>query len=156
MANGVNSVTLIGHLGADPEIRHTQSGDAIGNLSIATTEKWKAKDTGEQKSQTEWHRVVLYRRLAEIAGEYLKKGSLVFISGKLQTRQWTDQQGVDRYTTEIICKDLQMLDSKVAGGSQQQSSQQPQTQQYQQQAQQNQPPSQQGFVPDDDFSDVPF
>lgn len=148
MANGVNSVTLIGHLGADPEIRQTQSGDAIGNLSIATTEKWRAKGTGEQKSQTEWHRVVLYKRLAEIAGEYLKKGSLVFISGKLQTRKWTDQHGVDRYTTEIVCKDMQMLDSKGEGGSQQQPGQQPQQQQSQQ-------PSQRGFVPDDDFNDDP-
>lgn len=155
MANGVNSVTIIGHLGADPEIRQTQSGDAIGNLSIATTEKWKAKDTGEQKSQTEWHRVVLYRRLAEIAGQYLAKGSLVYVSGKLQTRKWTDQQGVDRYTTEIVCKDLQMLDSKGSGGSQQ--GQSPQGQKPQQQEQKTQQTANQGFVPDDDSdSDLPF
>lgn len=116
MARGVNKVILIGNLGADPEVRYMPNGQAVANLSIATSESWKDKDTGEQKEATEWHRVVLYRRLAEIAGEYLNRGAKVYIEGKIRTRKWTDQSGQDRYSTEIIGDDLQMLDR--AGGEQ--------------------------------------
>lgn len=116
MSRGINKVILIGNLGADPEVRYTQNSTAIANLSIATSESWKDKQTGEQREQTEWHRVVCYRRLAEIAGEYLKKGSKVYIEGKLQTRKWQGQDGVDRYTTEIVCNEMQMLDSRGGGG----------------------------------------
>lgn len=114
-SRGVNKVILIGNLGADPEMRYTQNSNAVANLSIATSETWKDKQTGEPREQTEWHRCVAYRRLAEIAGEYLKKGSKVYIEGRLQTRKWQGQDGQERYTTEIIINDLQMLDSR--GGS---------------------------------------
>ena len=107
---GVNKVIIIGNLGADPEVRYTQSNIAIANLSVATSEVWKDKQTGEPKELTEWHRCVAYRRLAEIVGEYLKKGSKVYIEGRLQTRKWTDQNNIERYTTEIVINDLQMLD----------------------------------------------
>ena len=112
MARGVNKVILIGNLGRDPEIRYMPNGGAVANLALATSEVWKDKNTGEQQEKTEWHRVVLFRRLAEIAGEYLKKGSKVYIEGKLQTRKWQDNQGQERYTTEIIGDELQMLDSR--------------------------------------------
>lgn len=101
MSGSLNQVQLIGNLGNDPEVRYMPSGGAVANLSIATTEKWKDKATGEPKEQTEWHRVVIFGKLAEIAGEYLRKGSKVFIEGGLRTRKWTDQQGVERYTTEV-------------------------------------------------------
>lgn len=109
---GVNKVILIGNLGDDPTISYTQNSTAIANLSVATTESWKEKSTGEQKEETEWHRVALYKRLAEIAGEYLKKGSKVYIEGKLKTRKWQGQDGQDRYTTEIVASELQMLDGR--------------------------------------------
>lgn len=115
MARGINKVILIGNLGNDPEVRFMPAGDAVTNISVATSESWKDKQTGETVERTEWHRVVLYRRLAEIAGEYLRKGSKVYIEGKLRTRKWQDQGGVERYTTEIIGDELQMLDSKGAG-----------------------------------------
>lgn len=110
MARGVNKVILIGNLGADPEVRYMTNGEAVANLSVATSEGWKDKETGENKERTEWHRVVFYRRLAEIAGEYLKKGSKVYVEGKIRTRKWQDQSGQDRYTTEIYGDELQMLD----------------------------------------------
>jgi len=113
MARGINKVILVGNVGQDPEIRHTPQGAAIANLSVATSESWKDKDTGEQKEKTEWHRVVAFRRLAEIIGEYVNKGSKVYIEGKLQTRKWQDQQGQDRYTTEIVASEMQMLDSRT-------------------------------------------
>ena len=112
MSNGLNKVLIIGNLGSDPEIKYTSSGSAVANLSIATSERWKDKNTGEQKEQVEWHRVVLFSRLAEIAEQYLKKGSKVFVEGKLQTRDWEDAEGKKRYTTEVIAKELTMLDSK--------------------------------------------
>lgn len=115
-SRGINKVILIGNLGADPEVRYTQSNTAIANLSIATSETWKDKQTGEPREQTEWHRCVAYRRLAEIAGEYLKKGSKVYVEGRLQTRKWQGQDGVERYTTEIVINDLQMLDGRPGGG----------------------------------------
>jgi len=116
MAKGINKVILIGNLGNDPEIRYTPSGTAIANVSIATSEVWKDRQTGESKETTEWHRVVFFNRLAEIVGEYLKKGSKIYVEGRLQTRKWQDQQtGQDRYMTEIIAGEMQMLDSKGGG-----------------------------------------
>jgi len=117
MARGINKVILIGNLGADPDIRYTPSGSAVANLTIATSETWKDKANGERKEKTEWHKVVLFSRLGEIAGEYLKKGSKVYIEGRLQTRKWQDKSGNDRYTTEIIGNELQMLDSRGGGAS---------------------------------------
>ena len=115
MARGVNKVVIIGNLGADPEIRYMTNGKAVASLSVATSESWKDRESGEQQERTEWHRVSLFARLAEIAGEYLRKGSKVYIEGSLRTRKWTDQNGVDRYSTEIIGNNMQMLDSR--GGS---------------------------------------
>jgi single-strand DNA-binding protein len=118
MAKGsINKVILIGNLGRDPEVRYTPNGLAVANINIATTEGWKDKQTGENQERTEWHRIVMYARLAEICGEYLRKGSKIFIEGRLQTRKWQDKNtGQDRYTTEIIADSLQMLDSKGTGG----------------------------------------
>ncbi len=112
MARGINKVILIGNLGKDPEVRYMPSGGAVANLTLATSENWKDKQTGENQERTEWHRVVMFNRLGEIAGEYLKKGSKVYIEGKLQTRKWQGQDGQDRYTTEIVANEMQMLDSR--------------------------------------------
>jgi single-strand DNA-binding protein len=112
MSNGLNKVLIIGNLGSDPEIKYTSSGSAVANLSIATSERWKDRNTGEQKEQVAWHRVVLFSRLAEIAEQYLKKGSKVFVEGKLQTRDWEDAEGKKRYTTEVIAREMTMLDSR--------------------------------------------
>ena len=112
---GVNKVILVGNLGQDPDVRYMPNGNAVANISVATSETWKDKNTGEQQERTEWHRVVLFRRLGEIAGEYLKKGSKVYIEGRLQTRKWQDQNGQDRYTTEIVGDNMQMLDSRGGG-----------------------------------------
>ncbi len=110
MANrGVNKAILIGHLGRDPEIRYAASGSAIANINLATSESWKDRQSGETQERTEWHRVVFFGKLAEIAGEYLKKGSQVYVEGRLQTRKWQDQQGQDRYTTEIVANEMTML-----------------------------------------------
>ncbi len=119
MARGVNKVMLIGHLGADPEVRYMPNGGAVANVTIATTESWKDKSSGEQQEKTEWHRVVFFARLAEIVGEYLKKGSQVYVEGRLQTRKWQDKSGVDRYTTEIVANEMQMLGGRggAAGGA---------------------------------------
>ena len=114
-SRGVNKVILIGNLGKDPETRYMPSGGAVTNITLATSETWKDKQTGEQQERTEWHRVVFFNRLAEIAGEYLKKGSKVYIEGSLRTRKWQGQDGQDRYTTEIVANEMQMLDSR--GGS---------------------------------------
>jgi len=116
MARGsVNKVIIIGNLGQDPEVRYMPNGNAVANITVATSETWKDRNTGENQERTEWHRVVLFRRLAEIAGEYLKKGAKVYLEGKLQTRKWQDQSGQDRYTTEIVADQLQMLDSRGGG-----------------------------------------
>lgn len=115
MARGINKVILVGNLGNDPDVRYMPNGEAVANVSVATTESWKDKQTGEKQERTEWHRVVMFRRLGEIAGEYLKKGSQVYIEGKLQTRKWQDKSGNDRYTTEIVASDMQMLGGR--GGS---------------------------------------
>ncbi len=115
MARGVNKVILIGNLGADPEVRYMPSGGAVANVRLATTDSWKDKQSGERQEQTEWHQVVFFGRLAEIAGEYLKKGSKLYVEGRLRTRKWQDKSGTDRYTTEIVAGDMQMLDGR--GGS---------------------------------------
>ena len=109
--SGINKVIIVGNLGQDPEIKYTAGGAAVTTLSIATSDSWKDKDSGMDQERTEWHRVVLWRRLAEIAGEYLKKGSKIYIEGQLQTRKW-EQEGQTRYTTEIIARDMQFLDSR--------------------------------------------
>ncbi len=116
MARGINKVILIGNLGADPETRAMPSGMTVANIRIATSENWKDKQSGENKERTEWHNVAMFGRLGEIAGEYLKKGSKVYIEGSLRTRKWQDKSGNDRYTTEIIANEMQMLDSRGGGG----------------------------------------
>ncbi|PJE79100.1 Single-stranded DNA-binding protein [invertebrate metagenome] len=120
MARGVNKVILIGNLGNDPDVRFTPSGNAVANLSIATSDSWKDRNTGQQQERTEWHRVVIFGKLAEIAQQYLHKGSKVYLEGKLQTRKWQDQQGQDKYTTEVVLDgfsgQMQMLDSVQGGG----------------------------------------
>jgi single-strand DNA-binding protein len=116
MARGINKVILVGNLGADPETRAMPSGTTVANLRIATSESWRDKQSGEQQERTEWHRVVLFGRLGEIAAEYLKKGSQVYIEGSLRTRKWQDKQGTERYSTEIVGNDMQMLGGRGGGG----------------------------------------
>ncbi|MDY6884050.1 MAG: single-stranded DNA-binding protein [Pseudomonadota bacterium] len=118
MGRGVNRVFIIGNVGSDPEIKTTSNGSTIANLSVATSEAWRDKNTGEMQERTEWHRIVLFNRLAEIAQQYLRKGSKVYIEGKIQTRKWQDQNGQDRYSTEIVGNELQMLDSRESNGGQ--------------------------------------
>jgi single-strand DNA-binding protein len=141
--SGINKAIVLGNLGKDPEVRFMPSGEAVANLTIATSESWKDKQTGEQKEKTEWHKVSIFGKLAEIAGEYLKKGSKVYIEGSLQTRKWTNQQGQDQYSTEIVLQGfgskMEMLDGKPQGAQQQQQQQGG----FQQQGQQQAP--QQGF-----------
>jgi len=168
MARGVNKVIIVGTLGNDPEVKYSASGSAIANLSIATSEQWRDKQTGEKKEQTEWHRVVIFGKLAEVAGEYLSKGSQVYIEGQLRTRKWTDSNGVDRYTTEIVIPQMggvmQMLGGKRDDSGQQprkQSGQQPQggwgTNPQQQQQSKKQQSPQGGNEPPIDFDDsIPF
>ncbi len=157
MARGINKVILIGNLGADPETRYTQGGSAVSNLRVATSSSWKDRQTGEMQEATEWHRVVCFARLAEIAGEYLRKGSKVYIEGRLQTRKWQDQSGQDRYQTEIVANDMQMLDSRGGpGGSGDSSDGGYQSRQPQQQAR---APADAGPNPADDVDlddDIPF
>lgn len=117
MARGVNKVILIGNLGKDPEIRYMPSGSAVANITLATTESWKDKKTGDQQERTEWHNVAFFNRLAEIVGEYLKKGSQIYVEGKLRTRKWQDKNGNDRYTTEIIASEMQMLGGRGGGST---------------------------------------
>ncbi|MET4163318.1 single-strand DNA-binding protein [Marinobacterium sp. MBR-111] len=181
MARGINKVILIGNLGADPEVRYMPSGNAVTNVNLATSDSWKDKQSGQMQERTEWHRVVFFNRLAEIAGEYLRKGSKVYIEGSLRTRKWQGQDGQDRYTTEIVASEMQMLDGRggEGGGGYQQPSQgggyapqggdmgYGQPQQYNQappqQAPRQQPPqqpSQQSQQPapgfDDFDDDIPF
>lgn len=115
MARGVNKVILIGNLGNDPEVRYTPNGNAVANISLATSETWRDKQSGELQDRTEWHRVVFFNRLAEIVGEYLHKGSKIYVEGSLRTRKWQDKNGVERYTTEIIANEMHMLDSRAGG-----------------------------------------
>jgi len=112
----LNRVTLIGHLGADPDVRFLADGASVATVNVATTEAWKDKTTGERQEKTEWHRLVFFRRVAEIAGQYLRKGSQIYVEGKLQTRKWQDAQGVERYTTEVVVNELKMLDKKAEAG----------------------------------------
>ena len=152
-SRGVNKVILIGHLGNDPEIRYMPNGGAVANLTLATSESWRDKQSGEMREKTEWHRVIIFGKLAEVAGEYLKKGSQVYIEGSLQTRKWQDQSGQDRYTTEVVVNiggSMQMLGGNGSNNQagNQQTARQPQ--QPQQQAPQNEPPM------DWDDSDIPF
>ncbi len=116
MARGVNKVILVGNLGKDPEVRYSPNGGAVANITLATSESWKDKTSGEKQEKTEWHRVVFFGRLAEIAGEYLKKGAQIYIEGRLQTRKWQDKEGKDRYTTEIVAGEMQMLGSREGRG----------------------------------------
>lgn len=141
MSRGVNKVIILGNACADPDLRYMPNGNAVANISIATNESWKDKQTGQQQERTEFHRVVFFNRLAEIAGEYLRKGSKVYVEGSLRTRKWQDQSGQDRYTTEIVASEMQMLDSKQDGQPAQQGYSQPQQQAPQQSYQQ--PPQQQ-------------
>ena len=117
MARGVNKVILIGNLGKDPESRYFPNGDAVANATLATSESWTDKASGEKKEHTEWHTVVFRKKLAEIAAQYLKKGSKVYVEGSLRTRKWTDKEGHDRYSTEVIVNDMQMLDGRPGGGT---------------------------------------
>lgn len=132
-SRGVNKVIIIGNLGNDPEVKYLPSGGAVANFTLATSESWKDKNTGEQKEKTEWHRVAVFGKLAEIAGEYLRKGSQVYVEGKLQTRKWQNQQGQDQYTTEVVLQGfdcvMQMLGGKQEGGQQRPQRQAPQQQQ---------------------------
>jgi len=153
MARGVNKAILIGNLGNDPDMRYTASGAAVANISIATAESWRDKESGEQQERTEWHRVVAFGRLAEIMGEYLRKGSQVYIEGRIQTRKWQDKEGQDKYTTEIVANELQMLGGKSGGSANYESAPQ---------SQQNKAPEPQAApsaakAPADDFDDdIPF
>ena len=148
MARGINKVILVGNLGQDPETRYMPSGGAVTNLRIATSETWKDKQTGEQQERTEWHSVAMFNRLAEIAAEYLRKGSQVYIEGKLRTRKWQDKEGRDRYTTEVIADEMQMLGGRggagapMSGGGGQRS--------------QGQPASQSAAAVSDFDDDIPF
>ena len=136
-SRGINKVILIGNIGKDPDVKYMPSGEAVANITVATSEAWKDKTTGEQVERTEWHRVVFFRRLAEVVGEYLKKGSKVYIEGKLQTRKWQGQDGQDRYTTEIIANEMQMLDGKKQEGQPNNAPQKPAATQNAQQQQSN-------------------
>lgn len=155
MSRGINKVTIVGNLGDDPEVKYLPSGGAVTNISVATSESWKDKQTGEQKEKVEWHRIVFFNRLAEIAGEYLKKGSQVYVEGSLRTRKWQAQDGSDRYSTEIIGNEMQMLGGKVsnpAGFEQTPSGSLTQAQPPQRQSE-----PQSGGVPMDAFDkDIPF
>lgn len=147
MSRGVNKAIILGHVGQDPEMKYTQGGTAIANLSVATSETWKDKNTGEQQTRAEWHRISAFGKLAEIIGQYVKKGSKVYIEGKIQTRKWKGQDGVDRYSTEIVANELQMLDSRSDNSGGQRQPQRPQG------------GGTQGTTPGDDLgdgSDIPF
>lgn len=166
MARGINKVILVGNLGQDPEVRYAPSGSAVANLNVATSESWKDRESGQTQERTEWHRVVIFGKLAEIAGEYLRKGSKVYLEGKLQTRKWQDREGVDRYTTEVVIDmkgTMQMLDGAQGGqqgggrpsGGQGQGN--PQGNAYSQASGGRAAPPQQTPPPADDFDDdIPF
>lgn len=153
--SSLNKVQLIGRLGADPEITYAGNGNAKAALSVATSEKWTDKQSGEKKEKTEWHRVVIWGKLAEIAGEYLKKGALVYLEGKIETRKWTDKDGAERYTTEVVCHEMKMLggkeDGKGASGGGRDANNVPRQQQQQRPAQ-----GQQGGRQQEKDDDIPF
>lgn len=165
MARGINKAILIGNLGADPETRYTAGGSAVTNVNLATSDSWKDKQSGEMQERTEWHRVVFFARLAEVAGEYLRKGSKIYVEGRIQTRKWTDKDGIEKYSTEIIANEMQMLDSKGGGtasfdgpsGGGQQQQRAPQQQRPQQQRPQPAPASSGGYDDGGDMDDdIPF
>jgi single-strand DNA-binding protein len=153
MARGVNKAIIVGTLGQDPEMKYMANGNAIATISVATNETWKDKQTGEAQEKTEWHRIIIFGKLGEIAGQYLRKGSQAYFEGKIQTRKWQDQSGADRYSTEIVAHEMQMLGPKQDGSSQAPRSQPPA---------QNQRPMQSSQAPaaaapiDDGFDDIPF
>jgi len=147
MARGVNKVTLIGNLGNDPELRSTQSGSAVANITLATSESWRDKETQETKERVEWHRIIFFGRLAEVVNEYLRKGSQVYVEGRIQTRKWQDKDGNDRYTTEIVANEMQMLGSRGTN------SESPANQQS---ASTSQPASQSAIVNEPFDDDIPF
>lgn len=149
-SKGINKVIIVGNLGQDPEVRHMPSGGAVTNVSVATSESWKDKNTGQQQDRTEWHRVVFFNRLAEISGEYLKKGSKVYIEGSLRTRSW-EKDGITRYSTEIVANEMQMLDGKNDGGNSSSYNQSANDNSYQQPSNANA----QQTTPDFD-DDIPF
>lgn len=152
-SRGVNKVIIVGRLGQDPEVRYAPSGAAFANLSVATSEQWRDKQTGEQKEQTEWHRIVISGKLAEVAGEYLRKGSEVYLEGKLRTRKWTDQSGAEKYTTEVLVGvggTMQMLGGKQDGGN---AGSKPQQQRP---SQQQSSPAPSNEPPMDFDDDIPF
>lgn len=161
MARGVNKAILIGNLGSDPEVRYTAGGTAVANLRLATTDQWKDKQSGERQERTEWHRLVCFGRLGEISGEYLKKGSKIYVEGRLQTRKWQGQDGQDRFTTEVVVNDMQMLDSRGGGTASfgdssyggQQSAPEPQEPAT---AAQSSEPAAGGGLDDDLDDDIPF
>jgi single-strand DNA-binding protein len=147
MARGVNKVTLIGNLGNDPELRSTQTGSAVANITLATSESWRDKETQETKERVEWHRIIFFGRLAEVVNEYLRKGSQVYVEGRIQTRKWQDKDGNDRYTTEIVANEMQMLGSRGTN-SESSVSQQP--------ASNSQPAAQSAIVNEPFDDDIPF
>ena len=156
MARGINKVILIGHVGGDPEVRYMPNGNAVATISLATTESWKDKQTGEKQERTEWHRVVCFNRVGEITGEFVRKGSRLYIEGSLRTRKWQDPQGQDRYTTEIVAAELQMLDGKSGAGAQDA----PSASAYQSQPSRTQQAPQTATAPQEVFEelddDIPF
>ncbi|STX40620.1 single strand binding protein [Legionella donaldsonii] len=160
MARGINKVILVGNVGLDPEVRYMPNGNAVTTLSLATSETWKDKQTGDKQERTEWHRVVCFNRLGEIAGEYVRKGSKLYVEGSLRTRKWQDQQGQDRYTTEIVATDIQMLDSKGNSGNYDEMSPPPAQQQQGSPARKPQPAAQSAQAAQDAFDelddDIPF
>ncbi|MES1927438.1 single-strand DNA binding protein [Salinisphaera sp. T31B1] len=164
MQRGINKAILVGNLGADPEVRYTAGGTAVANVTLATSDTWKDKSTGESQERTEWHRVVLFNRLGEIAGEYLRKGSKIYVEGRLQTRKWQNKDGVDQYTTEVIANDMQMLDSRSSSrsdenqqqGAPQNRVQRPSQQPRQQAPQQQRQPAFAGGFGEDEEDDIPF
>jgi single-strand DNA-binding protein len=159
MARGINKVIVIGHCGANPEQRTLSNGDPVTNLTVATSETWNDKQTGQQQERTEWHRIVFFGRLAEIAGEYLKKGSKVYIEGSIRTRKWQDDHGQDRYSTEIVARDMQMLGSKDdPPGTHQHAdyNQYPEAKNFTTSPESAQPPSSTPTIFDSADDDVPF
>ena len=160
MARGVNKAIIVGTLGQDPEIRYTANGGAVANISVATNESWRDKATGEAQERTEWHRIVMFGKLAEIAQQYLKKGSQAYFEGRIQTRKWQDNEGKDRYSTEIVANEMQMLGGRAGagGGAPMESGGQSQSQSQSQSQPQSRPaPAAADTAPmDDGFDDIPF
>jgi len=153
----LNKVTLIGNLGADPEVRYMPNGNAVANITLATTMKWKDKQSGERKESTEWHRVVFFNKLAEIVGEYLKKGSRIYVEGRLQTRKWQNSDGKDQYTTEVISSEMIMLsNNQGTDANQGETKYQPQANQNKPQSNQGQPPAPPNYNFDDFDDSIPF